>query len=125
TNTSLVKGPCVVINTVAKLPNAANAAIQIEGMQVHERYATKKSALEEKSIRIIAECSLNQDIRDIGSTELCLLTTVELQIMHVYEKSRAVVVSTDSRKFVIFNKSIDYLDPRPEYIRAIIIEWPT
>ncbi|CAF2158303.1 unnamed protein product, partial [Rotaria magnacalcarata] len=99
TNTSLVKGPCVVINTVAKLPNAANAAIQIEGMQVHERYATKKSALEEKSIRIIAECSLNQDIR--------------------YEfKLNFVKVS-------LFNKSIDYLDPRPEYIRAIIIEWPT
>ncbi|CAF3395002.1 unnamed protein product, partial [Rotaria socialis] len=24
-----------------------------------------------------------------------------------------------------FNKFIDYLDPRPEYIRVIIIEWPT
>ncbi|CAF3407503.1 unnamed protein product, partial [Rotaria socialis] len=24
-----------------------------------------------------------------------------------------------------FNVSIEYLDPRPEYIRVIIIEWPT
>ncbi|CAF3552588.1 unnamed protein product, partial [Rotaria socialis] len=24
-----------------------------------------------------------------------------------------------------FNKSIDYLNSRPEYIRVIIIEWPT
>ncbi|CAF3350659.1 unnamed protein product, partial [Rotaria socialis] len=24
-----------------------------------------------------------------------------------------------------FNKSIDYLNPRPEYIRVIIIEWST
>ncbi|CAF1631130.1 unnamed protein product, partial [Rotaria socialis] len=24
-----------------------------------------------------------------------------------------------------FNKSIDYPNPRPEYIRVIIIEWPT
>ncbi|CAM4869999.1 unnamed protein product [Rotaria socialis] len=24
-----------------------------------------------------------------------------------------------------FNKSIGYLNPRPEYIRVIIIEWPT
>ncbi|CAF3294140.1 unnamed protein product [Rotaria socialis] len=103
TNTSLVEGQCVVISTVAKLPDAANAATQIEDVQVHERYATKKSALEEKSIRIISKCSLNQDIRHIYILEL----TYEIFYL-----------------IIQFNKFIDYLNPRPEYIRAII-EWPT
>ena len=52
-----------MINTGAKLPDAANAVIQIEDTQVHEFNATKKDGLDEKSIRINTECSMNQDIR--------------------------------------------------------------
>lgn len=58
-----MEGQCVVINTGAKLPDSANAVIQIEDTQVHERHPTKKDGLDEKSIRITTECSLNQDIR--------------------------------------------------------------
>ncbi|CAF2241626.1 unnamed protein product [Rotaria magnacalcarata] len=64
----------------------------------------------------------------LGFADLGLLVTVELQIIHVYDKSRVVVLSADSgtirdsNKIMLmrFNQSID---PRPEYIRAIIIEW--
>jgi molybdopterin biosynthesis enzyme len=52
-----------VINTGAKLPDDANAVIQIEDTQVHEFYPIKKDGLHEKSIRIKTECSMNQDIR--------------------------------------------------------------
>jgi molybdopterin biosynthesis enzyme len=52
-----------VINTGAKLPDAANAVIQIEDTHVHEYHQTKKDGLDEKSIRINTECSMNQDIR--------------------------------------------------------------
>ncbi|CAF2113829.1 unnamed protein product [Rotaria magnacalcarata] len=72
----------------------------------------------------------------LGFADLGLLATVELQIIHVYDKSRVVVLSANSgtiRDKVIqtlrsnhpiihvqFNQSID---PRPEYIPVIIIEW--
>ncbi|CAF1570211.1 unnamed protein product [Rotaria magnacalcarata] len=64
----------------------------------------------------------------LGFADLGLLATVELQIIHVFDKSRVVVLSTDNREirdsnkimFMRFNQSID---PRPEYIRVIIIEW--
>ncbi|CAF4584032.1 unnamed protein product [Rotaria socialis] len=110
-NTPLIEGQCVVINTGAKLPDTANAVIQIEDTQVHERHATKQNGLDEKSIRIVSDCSLNQDIRDIGDdvqmgelvlqknvplgpAELGLLVTVGLQTIHVYDKPRVVVLST-------------------------------
>ncbi|CAM4841253.1 unnamed protein product [Rotaria magnacalcarata] len=85
----------------------------------------------------------------LGFADLGLLATVELQIIHVYDKSRVVVLSADSGTIrdtisriyssetsavqtiqfyhpiihVQLNQLINYLDPRPEYIRAIIIEW--
>ncbi|CAF2248689.1 unnamed protein product, partial [Rotaria magnacalcarata] len=46
----------------AKLPDTANVVIQIEDTKVHERHATKPNGLEEKSIRNVSRCSLNQDI---------------------------------------------------------------
>ncbi|CAF4208321.1 unnamed protein product [Rotaria magnacalcarata] len=100
----------------------------------------------------------------LGLTDLGLLAIVELQIIHVYDKSRVVVLSIDSNKIMFmrmihdfdsysepfqtavsriysnetaviqtlqsyhpiihvqFNQLINYLDPRPEYIRLIIIE---
>ncbi|CAF4523853.1 unnamed protein product, partial [Rotaria magnacalcarata] len=86
--------------------------------------------LEEKSVRIIFKCSLNQDIR---FADLGLLTTVEPRRIRVYDKLRVVVLSTDSGKngdsnkimLMKFNQPIDYLYLRPEYIRVIVIEWST
>jgi len=52
-----------VINTGAKLPDDANAVIQIEDTHVHEYHSKKDDALREKSIRIVTECSMNQDVR--------------------------------------------------------------
>lgn len=52
-----------MINTGAKLPDDANAVIQIEDTHVHEYHQVKKDGLNEKSIRINTECSMNQDIR--------------------------------------------------------------
>ncbi|CAF2241800.1 unnamed protein product [Rotaria magnacalcarata] len=84
------------------------------------------------------------ELADVG-----LLPTVGPRTIHVYDKLCVVVLSTDSGKIrdtisriysnetsviqtlqsshpiIHFNKLINYLDPRPEYIRAIIIEWPT
>ncbi|CAF1670957.1 unnamed protein product [Rotaria magnacalcarata] len=67
----------------------------------------------------------------LGFAYLGLLATVELQIIHVYDKSRVVVLSADSgtihdsNKIMLMrlNQLINYLDRRPEYIRVIIIEW--
>ncbi|CAF4401252.1 unnamed protein product [Rotaria socialis] len=138
----------------AKLPDTANVAIQIEDIQAHEQHATKQNGLKEKSIRIISKCSLNQEI--LGSNvplkraDLDLLATVGPRTVHVYDKLRVVVLSTDSKeihdsneimlmrvlKYTTYyllslwhymqqlNQPIDYLDPRPEYIR-VIIEWST
>ncbi len=52
----------MVINTGAKLPDTANAVIQIEDTQVQERHDAKNGG-GEKSIRITTECAMNQDIR--------------------------------------------------------------
>ncbi|CAF1651320.1 unnamed protein product, partial [Rotaria magnacalcarata] len=59
--------------------------------------------------------------------DLGLLATVGPRTIHVYDKLCVVVLSTDSGKvrdsnkimLMKFNQSID---PRPEYIRVIIIE---
>ncbi|CAF1289736.1 unnamed protein product [Rotaria magnacalcarata] len=75
----------------------ANAAIQIDDIQVHERYAAKQNDFDEKCIRIIFERSLNRDIDDDDQmSEFVLLTTVGLQTTHVYEKLCVAVLSTDS-----------------------------
>ncbi|CAF3293824.1 unnamed protein product [Rotaria sp. Silwood2] len=55
---SLVEGQCLG----GKLPDTVNVAIQIDGTQVHERYATKQNDFDEKRIRIISKSSLNQEI---------------------------------------------------------------
>ncbi|CAF0943577.1 unnamed protein product [Adineta steineri] len=110
-NIPLNEGQCVVINTGAKLPDSANAVIQIEDTQVHEYHATKINGLNEKSIRINTVCSINQDIRDIGDdvtinelvleknvslgpAELGLLATVGLQSIRVYDQPHVAVLST-------------------------------
>lgn len=59
----LDEGQCVVINTGAKLPDAADAVIQIEDTEVHERHAEKINGTDEKSIRITSQCVVDQDIR--------------------------------------------------------------
>lgn len=55
---TLNEGQCVVINTGAKVPDSADAVIQIEDTQVHERHGSA-----EKSIRITSKCRIGQDIR--------------------------------------------------------------
>ncbi|CAF5079919.1 unnamed protein product, partial [Rotaria magnacalcarata] len=50
-NISLVEGQCLD----GKLPDTVNVAIQIDGTQVHERYATKQNDFDEKRIRIISK----------------------------------------------------------------------
>ncbi|CAF3394525.1 unnamed protein product [Rotaria socialis] len=75
----------------------------------------------------MSEFALQKNV-PLGFADLGLLATVELQIIHVYDKSRVVVLSIDSEKIrdsnkimlMRFNQSID---PRPGYIRVIIIEW--
>ena len=52
-----------MINTGAKLPDSASAVIQIEDTQVHEWHPKKINDTNEKSIRILTECSMNQDVR--------------------------------------------------------------
>ncbi|CAF1379512.1 unnamed protein product [Rotaria magnacalcarata] len=56
----------------------------------------------------------------LGLADLGLLATVGPRTIHVYDKLCVVVLSTDSGKLVIFNQ---FIDPRPEYICVIIIEW--
>ncbi|CAF1377990.1 unnamed protein product [Rotaria magnacalcarata] len=64
----------------------------------------------------------------LGLADLGLLATVEPRTIHAYDKSRLVDRSADSEtirdsnKIMLmrFNQSID---PRPGYIRIIIIEW--
>ncbi|CAF3603057.1 unnamed protein product [Rotaria sordida] len=124
TNIPLMEGQCVVINTGAKLPDSANAVIQIEDTQVHEYHPTKKDGLDEKSIRITTECSMNQDIRNIGDdvhigelvleknvrlgpAELGLLATVGLRTVRVYDKPHVVVLSTGNELMPIDASSSD------------------
>ncbi|CAF4039485.1 unnamed protein product [Rotaria magnacalcarata] len=80
--------------------------------------------------------------RWFGPTELVLLTTARLPIMHVYDKPSVVILSTDSNKIMLMgalnnlnkqhafyfqfyliislNQPVDYLDSRPEYMPIII-----
>ncbi|CAF2051782.1 unnamed protein product [Rotaria magnacalcarata] len=108
-NISLVEGQCLA----GKLPDTVNVAIQIDGTQVHERYATKQNDFDEKRIRIISKSLLNQEIlatSRIYSSETSVIQTLQYHhpIIHVQ-----------------LNQLINYFDPRPEYIRAIFIEWST
>ncbi|CAF1658762.1 unnamed protein product [Rotaria magnacalcarata] len=78
----------------------------------------------------MSEFALQKNV-PLGFADLGLLATVELQIIHVYDKSRVVVLSIDSERIrdsnkimlMKLNQLINYLDPRPKYIRVIIIEW--
>ncbi|CAF4429423.1 unnamed protein product, partial [Rotaria magnacalcarata] len=91
-----------------KLPDTVNVAIQIDGTQVHERYATKQNDFDENRIRIISKSSLNQEILGfdvpLGPAELGLLATVGLQTIHVYDKLCVVVLAADSGKIRNSNK---------------------
>ncbi|CAF4428756.1 unnamed protein product, partial [Rotaria magnacalcarata] len=93
---SLVEGQCLG----GKLPDTVNVAIQIDDTQVHERYATKQNDFDEKRI----------PTSRIYSSETSVIQTLQYHhpIIHVQ-----------------LNQLINYFDPRPEYIRAIIIEWST
>lgn len=62
-NVRLDEGQCVWINTGAKLPDDANAVVQIEDTVVHERHDEKINGFDEKSIRVKVRPSLGQDIR--------------------------------------------------------------
>ncbi|CAF3760828.1 unnamed protein product [Rotaria socialis] len=50
----------------------------------------------------IGELVLQKNVR-LGSTELGLLATVGLQIIHVFEKPRVVILSTDSNKIILMS----------------------
>ncbi|CAF1457385.1 unnamed protein product, partial [Rotaria magnacalcarata] len=75
----------------------------------------------------MSEFSLQKNV-PLELADLGLRATVEPRTIHVYDKLCVVVLSTDSEKsrdsnkimLMRFNQSID---PRPEYIRVIIIEW--
>ncbi|CAF4323788.1 unnamed protein product, partial [Adineta steineri] len=104
---SLVEGQCLG----GKLPDTVNVAIQIDGTQVHERYATKQNDFDEKKVLYrdidddiqMSEFALKKNV-PLGFADLRLLATVELQILHVYDKSRVVVLSIDSEKIRDSNK---------------------
>ncbi|CAF4095654.1 unnamed protein product [Rotaria magnacalcarata] len=74
----------------------------------------------------MSEFALQKNV-PLGLADLGLLATVGPRTIYVYDKLRAVVLSTDSEKIrdsnkimlMRFNQSVD---PRPEYIR-VIIEW--
>ncbi|CAF1965068.1 unnamed protein product [Rotaria magnacalcarata] len=114
----LQHAPDLIQNRRAEIAMAytANAAIQIDDIQVHERYATKQNDFDEKCIRIIFERSLNRDIDDDDRmSEFVLLTTVGLQTTHVYEKLCVAVLSTDSGNIhddhnkIMLMKALKYL----------------
>ncbi|CAF5194514.1 unnamed protein product [Rotaria magnacalcarata] len=75
----------------------------------------------------LGEFALQKNV-PLGLADLGLLGTVGPRTIHVYDKLCVVVLSTDneeirdSNKIMLmrFNQSID---PRPEYIHVIIIEW--
>ncbi|CAF2087718.1 unnamed protein product, partial [Rotaria magnacalcarata] len=51
----------------------------------------------------MSEFALQKNV-PLGFADLGLLATVELQIIHVYDKSRVVVLSIDSEKIRDSNK---------------------
>ncbi|CAF4013527.1 unnamed protein product, partial [Rotaria magnacalcarata] len=78
-NISLVEGQCLG----GKLSDTVNVAIQIDGTQVHERYATKQNDFDEKRMHIdddiqMSEFALQKNV-PLGPAELGLLATVGLQ----------------------------------------------
>ncbi|CAF1011988.1 unnamed protein product, partial [Rotaria magnacalcarata] len=84
-NISLVEGQCLG----GKLSDTVNVAIQIDGTQVHERYATKQNDFDEKRMHIdddiqMSEFALQKNV-PLGPAELGLLATVGLQTIHVYD----------------------------------------
>ncbi|CAF4236820.1 unnamed protein product [Rotaria magnacalcarata] len=94
-----------------------DAAIQIEDTKVHERHGTKPIGLEEKSIRILSRCSLNQDISfGFGSKPLSKPQNQN----HCQNQNQN---HQNQKVWFWCMPNIDYLNPRPEYIRVIIIEW--
>ncbi|CAF1551091.1 unnamed protein product [Rotaria magnacalcarata] len=94
-NISLVEGQCLG----GKLSDTVNVAIQIDGTQVHERYATKQNDFDEKRMHIdddiqMSEFALQKNV-PLGPAELGLLATVGLQTIHVYDKLCVVVLSNE------------------------------
>ncbi|CAF3398477.1 unnamed protein product [Rotaria socialis] len=77
----------------------------------------------------MSEFALQKNV-PLELVDLGLLATVGPRTMHVIDKLCVVVPSTDSRKIrdsnkimiMRLNQLINYLDPRLEYIRVIIIE---
>ncbi|CAF3315210.1 unnamed protein product [Rotaria socialis] len=59
----------------------------------------------------MSEFTLQKNV-PLELADLGILATVGLRTIHVYDK-------------LCFNQLINYLDPRLEYIRVIIIEWST
>ncbi|CAF1681028.1 unnamed protein product [Rotaria magnacalcarata] len=88
-NISLVEGQCLG----GKLPDTVNVAIQIDGTQVHERYATEQNEDIDDDIQT-SEFTLQKDV-PLGPAELGLLATVGLQTIHVYDKLCVVVLSNE------------------------------
>ncbi|CAF5040203.1 unnamed protein product [Rotaria magnacalcarata] len=95
-NISLVEGQCLG----GKLPDTVNVAIQIDGTQVHERYATKQNDFDEKKDSEIDDdiqmsgLALQKDV-PLGPAELGLLATVGPQTIHVYDKLCVVALSNE------------------------------
>ncbi|CAF3447662.1 unnamed protein product [Rotaria socialis] len=84
----------------AKLPDTANVAIQIEDIQVHEQHATKQNGLKDKNIDDdiqMSEFTLQKNV-PLKRADLDLLATVGPRTVHVYDKLRVVVLSTDSKE---------------------------
>ncbi|CAF4261921.1 unnamed protein product, partial [Rotaria magnacalcarata] len=91
-----VEGQCLG----GKLPDTVNVAIQIDGTQVHERYATKQNDFDEKKDSEIDDdiqmsgLALQKDV-PLGPAELGLLATVGPQTIHVYDKLCVVALSNE------------------------------
>ncbi|CAF1621016.1 unnamed protein product, partial [Rotaria magnacalcarata] len=126
---SLVEGQCLG----GKLPDTVNVAIRIDDTQVHERYATKQNDFDEKRIRIISKSSLNQEILGFcGIYNICSFDSYSVSFQaatsRIYSSETSVIQTLQYHHPIIhvqLNQLINYFDPRPEYIRAIIIEWST
>ncbi|CAM4978433.1 unnamed protein product [Rotaria socialis] len=147
TSTSLVEGQCLR----AKLPDTVNVAIQIGGKQVHERYATKQNDFDEKK-NVPLEFAGIDLLATVGPRtihvydKLCVVVlsngvalyiisnfdsysvSFQTAVSRIYSNETSVIQTLQSYHPIIhvqFNQLINYLDPRPEYIRVIIIEWST
>ncbi|CAF4457563.1 unnamed protein product [Rotaria socialis] len=147
TSTSLVEGQCLH----AKLPDTVNVAIQIGGKQVHERYATKQNDFDEKK-NVPLEFAGIDLLATVGPRtihvydKLCVVVlsngvalyiisnfdsysvSFQTAVSRIYSNETSVIQTLQSYHPIIhvqFNQLINYLDPRLEYIRVIIIEWST